>query len=481
MISKNRKVTILFSFFLIILVMVFIESCSKTDEVVSTNSSTSGGNNSTSTEIIVNGVVISNLTGIPINGASVLISGTSISINRSLLTDSTGKYSDTIETSSNINLVIIVEKSGYANDTTDINVSAGVNTVPVINLIPSNSTGTKPSGNPVSIYLYSQSATSIGVQGSGSPATATITFVAVDSSGSPIDLDHSVNVGFSFGANPGGGAVLSPDTVSTNESGLASVNLTSGTIAGVVQIYAALFSKGVKIYSKPVAISIFGGLPDSKHFSIAPAEYNFPGYDIFGLTDVISAFVGDKYGNPARPGTSVYFTTTGGIIGGSANTNSQGVGTVSLLSAAPQPTDLILGSGFATITASTADENLNTISTNISVLFSGAAEIDSISPTSFNIPNGGSQTFNYKVCDENQNPLASGTTISVSITGPSVADQGDVQVNLPDTKSKYWTHFSFLVYDTDDTTNIQEPITVQIFVTGPNGSTKSPLIMGYSH
>jgi len=476
---KNKKVTIFFGFLLIILVMVFNESCKQADEVVSSSSTSGGGNSQTTMKSVVSGLVISNLTGSAIDSALVQIIGTSINI--SLLTDSKGKFSDTVETSSNINLAIYVSKSGYAQDTTNIYVTAGVDyPVPAIKLIPSNSTGTKPSGNPVSIYLYSQSSTSIGVQGSGSLATATITFVAVDSSGSPIDLDHSVNINFSFGARPNGGEVLSPSTVTTNDSGLASVNITSGTKAGAVQIYAALVLNGSKIYSMPVAISIFGGLPDLNHFSVAPAEVNFPGYNIYGLIDAISAYVGDKYGNPARPNTSVYFTSNGGIIGGSANTNSQGIGTVSLLSAAPQPSDPTLGPGFATITASTADENLNTISTNTIVLFSGYPTI-TVSPTAVNIPNDSSEIFNYTVCDQNQNPLASGTSISVSLTAPDIAAQGDVQVTLPDTQNKtVWTHFSFTVYDTSYTGNVQKPVIISILVSGPNGSTKQS-ISGYYH
>jgi hypothetical protein len=475
---KNRKVTIFLSFIIIALVLVLIESCKQGEDVVSSNSS-SDGSSQTTKKSVISGVVVDSTTGISIDSALVQISGNSISA--SLLTDSKGKFTDTIETSSNVNLSIYISKSGYSPNTTSIYVTAGVDyTISAIRLTATNSTGTKVSGNPVSIYLYSQSTTSIGVKGSGSVETATLTFVAVDSSGSPIDLDHSVNVDFSFGARPNGGEVLSPGIVSTNDQGLASVNITSGTKAGSVQIYAALETSSKKIFSMPIAISIFGGLPDYAHFSVAPVAVNFPGYDIYGLTDAISAYVGDKYGNPARPGTSVYFTSTGGIIGGSANTGSMGVGTVSLLSAAPQPIDATYGAGFATITASTANENQNTISTKTLVLFSGVALITSFTPSTFNIPNGGSQSFDYTVCDENQNPLSSGTSITVNVNGPDVATQGDVSVNLPDTQSKSWTHFNFLAYDSNDTISVAKPVTIVISVTGPNGSAKAT-ISGTSH
>lgn len=478
--SKNKKISLLLSIALIIFVMVFIESCKQGDEVVSSTTSSSNNSGSgTGKKSVITGQVINNSTGIAIDSALVQIIGSSIDI--SLLTDSKGKFSDTIETSSNTNLTIYVSKSGYTTDTTSIYITSGVDyAVSTIKLNAANSTGTQVSGNPVSIYLYSQSGTSIGVRGSGSVETATVTFVVVDSAGTPIDLDHSVTVNFSFGARPNGGEVMTPSVVQTNNAGLASVNITSGTKAGSIQIYGVFTSNGKTIYSMPVALSIFGGLPDYNHFSVAPTAVNFPGFNIYGLTDAISAYVGDKYGNPARPGTSVYFTTTGGIIGGSANTSSMGIGSVALLSAAPQPVDATYGTGFATITATTADENKNTISTSTLVLFSGVAQIINVSPTTFNIPNGGSQSFNYTVCDQNLNPLSGGTAINVTLNGPDVASQGDVQVSLPDTQSKSWTHFSFLVYDSNDTTNVEKPVTIVISVAGPNGSAKTTLT-GKSH
>ena len=190
-----------------------------------------------------------------------------------------------------------------------------------------------------------------------------------------------------------------------------------------------------------------------------------------GLTDVITAFVGDKYGNPVRSSTSVYFTTSGGIIEGSALTNQQGIGFVSLISADPRPTATNPGVGFATVTASTANDNSQTISTNTVVLFSGLPQV-SISPTTFNIANGGSQSFTYTVSDQNANPLAQGTSITVAVEGESVTSQGDLNISLPDTQSKSWTHFSFTVADAADTINVVKPVTITINTTGPNGGGK---------
>ncbi|MCK7527357.1 MAG: hypothetical protein MZV64_62015 [Ignavibacteriales bacterium] len=68
--------------------------------------------------------------------------------------------------------------------------------------------------------------------------SARITFVVhLDSAGVPVDLCVILLMYVSkFGAGPGGGEVLSPTVVKTNNGGQAAVNLTSGTKAGVVQI-----------------------------------------------------------------------------------------------------------------------------------------------------------------------------------------------------------------------------------------------------
>ncbi len=242
--------------------------------------------------------------------------------------------------------------------------------------------------------------------------------------------------------------------------------------AGVVQIIAEVNLGFRVIRSKPVNIAIHGGLPDYNHFSIAPEYLNFPGLVEYGLFNKISAYVGDKYSNPVKPNTVVYFSTTGGIIQGSAPTNEMGVAIVQLMSALPTPIHPTLGPGFATVRASTADENNQTISREIVVLFSGYPSNLSITPTTFSIPNGGSQAFNYTVADGNGNPIASGNTITVTVEG-NVKAQGDISINMPDTQSRGWTQFSFVVLDADPDKTEQAPVTIKIEVNGPMVKTQS--------
>ncbi len=420
----------------------------------------------TAVKVTVEGEVIDLSTGVPIENAVVTIKFDTTTTG--VTTNAQGKFSTQISIIGSKELKIITSKEGYKSDSTIAYALPGrITTVPTIKL--QRTTAATPSGSAASITLYSQTATSLNVKESGGIETARITFEVQDSLGRAIDIDNAVTVKINKAAGPNGGEYLYPLSTKTNPSGLATFNLVSGIKAGVVQLIAEINLDTKVIKSKPVNITIHGGLPDSNHFSVAPEFLNFPGYNIFGLTNKITAYVGDKYGNPVRPETAVYFTTTGGIIEGSIRTNSQGQGTVNLISAEPQPVHPILGNGFATITATTADENNQIISSETIVLFSGSPSTMSITPTTFDLVNGASQNFNCVVADQNGNPLAPNTKITIEVEGDGVATQGEVDITMPDTQSKSWTTFSFSLYNPDDEKVNPRPISIKMKVSGPSG------------
>ncbi len=416
--------------------------------------------------VTLRGQVLESLTNSPVAGAVVRAFG--ITPTLITYTDSAGRYEFKFDIEVETNVQIVAFKEGFEPDTSDVLAAPGrVVDVPTL-VLKRTAPETPTSGEPASIVLISQSAKNIGVKESGSVETAQLVFEVQDSSGKPIDLAHSVEVNFRIGSGPGGGEFVYPPKARTDGKGRVSVNVVSGTKSGVVQIVAESFVGNRTIRSLPVVIVIHGGLPDSAHFSIAPEKLNFPGYNIFGLTNRITAYVGDKYGNPVKPGTAVYFTTTGGIIEGSVLTDDKGQGSVNLISAEPRPVHPTLGPGYAVITATTADENQKTIKAETIVLFSGIPQI-TVTPTNFDIPNLGSQVFNYTVSDQNGNPLAGGTTIKVLIDGKDIRALGDLDVTIPDTRDRSWTRFSFAIQDTTaDTTS--RPVLVRISTTGPNGS-----------
>lgn len=446
---------------LVLCISAFWAGCKSSEDDVEDITNPEGG------EITINGQVVDNTSGNAVYNAVIrlICEGKEIGIT----TNDQGRFSSKIAISKNSEIGIITIKEGYYTDTVSVFAIAGRTIdVPLIKL-QAKTSGSGFSGNPASILLVEQSTPYIGVKESGSVETAAILFEVQDSSGNPIDISHSVFVNFRLAVGPGAGEYLNPASVKTNSLGRASVNLSSGTKSGVVQIEAVINLNGKTIVSKPVNIAIHGGLPDAAHFSVAPVKLNIPGWHIFGVEDDIIAIVGDKYTNPVKPLTSVYFNSTGGVIEGSIQTDQMGTGAVTLISGNPRPVHPLYGNGFATITAHTSDEAYQQISTSCLVLFSGWPEITA-SPSTFNIPHGGSELFHFTVMDENGNPLSEGAKITVTAEGEKIKLAGDINLSLPDTQSKSWTQFSFFLKDDD----AEEPagtrsVPVLITVSGPNG------------
>ena len=260
-----------------------------------------------------------------------------------------------------------------------------------------------------------------------------------------MDFGHRATIQFALTQMPGGSATISSDTVSTDALGVATVALSAGTLAQAVLVRAQVL--GTAIYSEQVSVAIHGGPPNAAHLSFAVEKVNVPGLVEFGIIDRVTAFVGDRYGNPVAPGNVVYFTTTGGIIQGSSSTDDHGRAAVDLVTAAPLPNDVPARSRTAPAWPASAsrrlDENRTPIvRSGLAVMFSGHTEL-SVSPTtSFDIPAGGAQDFVVTVRDiEHHNPLTGGTTVSFSASAGTVG--GGSSFTLPDTRDPRFTSFTF--------------------------------------
>ena len=418
-----------------------------------------------SDSVIISGNIINAKTGENLSDSEVRFYDNSIALGTAT-SDAAGSFSAKFPMSGTNELTVISVKASYLADTTTVVAVAGQATnMPTIKLRPLQDA---IAGEPASIFIVEQTLDAIGVTESGSPETAKITFEVQDSSGISIDLDHAVYVNFRFGASPGGGEILAPGTIKTNDVGQVTVNLTSGTISGPVQIIAEINYKGDKIISKPVNIAIHGGLPDLAHFSIGTDQINYPYYNILAGKVEVTALVGDKYTNPVKPNTVVYFSSDAAVVQGSGLTGLLGATTVSLLSGNPLPNDPTLGNGFFYIHGRTINELEESITTKTRVLFS-AAPILTAAPNSFSISNGESQDFTYTVMDRFGNPLAPGNGYSVALaTAGDAIVAGDIAIKMPDVQFGHTT-FSFVVSDAKaDETNPAEA-TVIISVTGPNG------------
>jgi hypothetical protein len=434
---------------------------------------------------ILNGTVISQSNNAPLQGASVRV--ITPLPNQQAITDANGSYSLTIEADSLIDVSLQVVLDGYITENYDLFAAPGrtIN-VPAIRMTPLNDTGGTdpddpddevPSGTPASIALSSVSSAEIVVTGTGGIQQTSVSFVVTDSVGVPLTLSRQTSVTFRLGASPGGGEYLSPTSAMTNEDGIATTVLESGTVSGVVQVIAEVAkTDGTILRSNPERIVIRSGPPSSDHFSVATSVFNMPGFHTYGLNSSITAFIGDRYGNKVDAGTAVYYTTDGGIIQGAAFTgsgSSLGQAVSNLTTAAPFPVHPQLGPGFATVRVRTVDYNNQNIETSILVLFSGYPVIET-ETTSIDIPHMGSQTVRFRVTDQFGNPLAPGNTITVNVEGKNMNVIGDTNITLPDTQFPGLgvTDFSFTISDDDREEEALEVARVTIEVSGPNRGAK---------
>lgn len=442
-------------------------------------------------------------TGNPVEGALVTFQftdDTGEDVERTAETDSVGRFSETLEVNQTAEVTVIVTK-GEATAQQVRQVSPDVGTVSELGFtLNMGGEEARAPGRPTDILLQSQTTSTIRVQESGGTSVARLTFQVVDSTGKAIGIDQAVDVNFRLSQQPGD-ATLTPSTVTTNGQGQATVNVSSGKTAGVVQLVAQTQRPdGTEFESKPVSLTIHGGLPNKCHFSLGAAQSNFPGLRDVGVTNPVQVFVGDKFGNPVVPGTSVYFSTNAGLIGGAAQTGEQGQGSVSLTSAEPLP-----DGGVGTVWAETVGTddvnevvdpnncpdpaetgNENTISETIPVVFSGRPEVV-VDPAS--VEEEPPQTFSLSVWDaENNNPLAPGTSIQVQAEGTKVKAVGNTDVTLDDTdisdndndgfdagdivNMEETTSFTFRVVEDLEMEEDGSPKVASVTVTveGPNGS-----------
>lgn len=433
--------------------------------------STTGGS------VTFKGQVYDNTSGLPIKQAVVRLVVEGVS--KGSVTDSLGvfDFSTSIQTSGEY--LFITSKEGYYPDTLSTFALIGKTIeIPTRRLYRAVTT-IDPSGNAASIILKSQSLNSIGIQGVGSPEAANLVFEVQDANGKPVDPNHSVTLNFRIGTSPGSTEYLFPASAKTNSYGQATVTLNSGKKAGVVMVIAETTVNNKLISSTPVPIAIHGGLPDASHFHVACEKLNYPYLGIVGQEIIFSAYVGDKYSNPVKPGTTVYFETTSGIIGGSAQTNASGVATVSLLTQ-PWPNHPVEGPGFFEVTARTVNENNVTISTSTIRLLSGEVGTLTITPTTFAIANGGSASFSFTMTDILGNPMAPGTSVSVITDGGSAKLYGATNFTMPDAlhSGAGTTVFGFSCADGNPDEDKLSSLIISINVSAARGNVSSAPVSG---
>ena len=366
---------------------------------------------------------------------------------------------------------------------------------------------------PAQIVPGTPSTNDLSVLGVGGVESSQLTFQVLDSSRAPLDKSNRTYATFSTNFFPnslvlGGTAPhVLPDADSTDDQGSLRMSVLSGSEAGVVQIVATIqLAGGQTIVSQPVRIVIHSGFADRGHFSMQTSQFVFAGFEITNSV-VFSVAVGDTFSNPVAAGTGVYFHSQSGIITGSGFTNGNGVTSATLSTVAPLPNaagsaaagyptfDATYGPGYSWVYAQTkGNYNTQLIDSVLVVWAKGPIKFTGL-PVNVHIPPGGtSAAVSLTITDGNNNPLPSGTTISISfqyppvLTGASYSATGDIASSqatvLPNVGSARFpgpgiTSFTFYVTDASQpTTNAGTSITITISVDAPGIGTATASFPG---
>ncbi len=161
----------------------------------------------------------------------------------------------------------------------------------------------------------------IFVKGSGATENSLVKFLVLDSTGTPMP---NVDVNMSLTINPGGvglGASGStvPTVVTTDVSGVATINVFSGTIPGPVEVKASLVSSPV-VFTTSKNLTVASGPPSQNSFSMSVSVFNIEGWNVDGSSTSLTVRVADRQGNPVPDGTVINFTAEGGQVAPSCAT-----------------------------------------------------------------------------------------------------------------------------------------------------------------
>lgn len=405
---------------------------------------------STPTTANLSGIVTDQVTTQPLSGASVILQNSAGT--NATTTGSSGTYSFSVDlgTTNPLASTLTVTASGHLTQVTSFQLAPG-SAVQNVVLQRDTTTPIVPvSGFANTIAYVGPPGIKLSVYGVGGQESAIFAFEVRDSLGFPITANRADTVSFSISGIPvTGGAYVSPTGALTSGAGRVTAVINSGTIAGTVQLIASLRrdADGVVISSSPVKVIVHGGLPDQAHFAIGANPYNSQSYGIIGKSaSVITAIVGDKYGNPVAPNTAVYFSTSQGVIGEGGFTDADGFVSTNLHSGSN-----FSSNGFGQINAWAIGEGSVTVQDSIPFLFSHLPIIDSV------LINGGAgplvvdaltqAVVTFRLADLLGNPMAGGTSVTVTKEGGASATFSKVAPDgtLPDTMSPFWTVFSFVV------------------------------------
>lgn len=167
-----------------------------------------------------------------------------------------------------------------------------------------------------SISFVEASPKTLRIKGSPSDqgASSAVTFSVKDSLGKPLP---EAQVKFSLSATAGGVSIF-PLTTKSSTDGLVTTNISAGSFPTPVEIKATVVNPttGKELFAFSNGLSVSSGQPSQDFFSISADKLNIDGCEQDGSSTLITARLGDQFGNPVPDGTVVNFVAEGGVISG---------------------------------------------------------------------------------------------------------------------------------------------------------------------
>jgi hypothetical protein len=130
----------------------------------------------------------------------------------------------------------------------------------------------------------------------------------------------AISAGVAFSLS--GTTSTTPQTVTTDSGGFASIAVVSGTLPTPLTVNAVLVSDAT-IRAASLGLSVTNGAPTQNAASFNAEKHSLEALNIVGLTTPMIFRVADRQGNPVPDGTAVTFVASTGLITGSCTlTNS---------------------------------------------------------------------------------------------------------------------------------------------------------------
>lgn len=157
---------------------------------------------------------------------------------------------------------------------------------------------------------------------------------AMASQGVSMSLSNAaISSGVAFSLS--GTTSTSPQTVTTDSGGFASITVASGTLPTPLTVNAMLISNA-NIKASSLGLAVTNGAPTQNAASFTAEKHSLEAINIVGVTTPMTFFVADRQGNPVPDGTVVNFVASAGLVDGSCTlTNSSCTVTYRSQGAAP--------------------------------------------------------------------------------------------------------------------------------------------------